>query len=224
MGIRVLLADDHPVFRYGVRDGLGRFGDIEVVGEADNGTSAVAQTLALRPDVVLMDLAMPGGGGIAATEEIRRSCPTTKVLILTEYGDVELLRKTAAVGAAGFVLKDITIANLAAAIRAVHHGSTMINPGLARQLWEELARGGRGAERTLRLTDREMEILAGLAKGLSDRELAAKLFLAKSTLKGHLRDIYRKLKVRNRVQAAAYAIQHNLVSDDDDPSPGKRSV
>jgi len=226
MGIRVLIADDQPLFRYGLRGGLPRFGDLEVVGEADSGTSAVAQTLALRPDVVLMDVRMPGGDGIDATEKIRRLCPTTQVLILTAFGDVELLRKAAAVGAAGFVLKDISIENLAAAIRAVHHGNTMINPELARQLWEDIAHGGRDTERTPRLTERETEILVDVAKGLSDKEMAAKLFLAESTVKGHLRDIYRKLDIRNRVQAATYAIQNKLVSDDDlqQKSPGKRPV
>jgi len=215
LALRVLIADDHPLFRYGLRDALGRFEDIEVVGEADTGRTAAAQSVELRPDVVLMDLRMPDGDGIWATEEIRRGCPETQVLVLTAYCDVELLRRAAAAGAAGYVLKDIATENLAAAIRAVQRGSTMINPGLARQLLDEIAHGAGEASRgASRLTDRETEILVKVAQGLSDKELAAKLYLSESTIKSHLRDIYRKLDVRNRVQAAAYVIHSDLLTAD----------
>jgi len=223
VAIRVLIADDHPLLRYGLRDALGRFGDIEIIGEADTGRTAVAQARELRPEVVLMDLRMPDGDGIEATEEVRRCCPETQVLILTAYGELDLLRRAAAAGAAGFVLKDITTENLAAAIRAVYRGNTMINPGIARQLLEDIAHGGDTGRETARLTDREKEILVNVARGFSDKEMATRLFLAESTVKSHLRDIYRKLEVRNRVQAAAYAIQNNLLTDHDlAPKPAEK--
>jgi len=216
VAIRVLIADDSPLLRYGLRDALGRFGDIEIIGEADTGRTAIAQAGELRPDVVLMDVRMPEGDGIEATAAIRRACPETQVLILTAYGELALLRRAVVSGAAGFVLKDITTEHLAAAIRAVHRGSTMINPGIARQLLEDIAHGGGDASReTARLTDREMEILVNVARGFGDKEIATRLFLSESTVKSHLRDIYRKLEVRNRAQAAMYAIQHNLVTDRD---------
>jgi len=214
VAIRVLIADDHPLLRSALRHALRRFDDIKVVGEADTGRTAIAQAHELRPEVVLMDVRIPGGDGIEATEETRRSCPETQVLILTVYGELDLFRRAAAAGAAGFVLKDITTKNLVAAIRAVYRGNTMINPRIARQLLEDIAHGGdAGRGPAARLTDREMEILINVAHGLSDKELATQLFLAESTVKTHLRDIYRKLDVRNRVQAATYAIQNNLATD-----------
>ncbi|HEX2712270.1 MAG TPA: response regulator transcription factor, partial [Candidatus Acidoferrales bacterium] len=196
--IRVLVVDDQILTRMGLRMMLQPEKDIEIVGEAANGREAIEKVLALSPEVVLMDLRMPESDGIEATLAIRQRCPTTQVLILSVYADLELFRKAAAAGAVGYVLKDITPANLVNAIRAVRNGKTMINPAVAMQMVENLVNRDRAstesAYRGVReLTERDIEVLAGVTQGLADKEIAAKLFLSESTVKTHLRAIYRKL-------------------------------
>lgn len=215
--IRVLLVDDQILTRIGLRMILQTEKDIMIVGEAANGREAVDMVLALRPEVVLMDLRMPESDGIDATQTIKQRCPRTQVLILSVYADLELFRKAAAAGAVGYVLKDITPANLVNAIRAVHNGKTMINPTIARQMVESLVSHDRASadtacRRLRELTDRDIEVLAGVTQGLADKEIAAKLFLSESTVKTHLRAIYRKLGLRNRAHAATFAIENNLVT------------
>ncbi|MCS7173051.1 MAG: response regulator transcription factor [Armatimonadetes bacterium] len=215
MPIRVLLADDQVLTRQGLRALLSREPDIEVVAEASSGQEAVQLALRHRPDVVLMDIVMEGEDGIEATRAIKQSCPHTQILILTVYADQELFRRAVRAGAVGYVLKDISPQNLVNAIRAVYSGKTMVNPGILRQLVEDLYRraeeGPWSARRMHGLTDREVDVLLGVASGLSDKEIAARLFLAESTVKTHLRSIYQKLGVRNRAQAAAWAVERGLV-------------
>jgi len=208
--IRVLIADAHALFRHGLREALSRFEGIEIVSEVGTGEAAVAKSLELRPHVVLMDLQMPDQGGIEATEEIRRSCPETRVLVVTLHGDVELLRRAMAAGAAGYVLKDIGVEDLVAGIRAVHRGETLISLDMARHLRTASAPESENTG-CIGLTDREIKILSEVARGYSDKEIAAKLFLSESTIKTHLRNVYRKLRVQNRVQATAYAIRNGLL-------------
>jgi NarL family two-component system response regulator LiaR len=215
MAIRVLLVDDQILTRMGLRAILGEAPGIEIAGEAESGREAVAQAVELQPDVTLMDLKMAGGDGIEATRAIKQHCPRTQVLILSVYADHELFRKAAAAGAAGYILKDISPQNLANAIRAVHQGKAIINPGLARQLLEDLAGVGLAPEPARRrphgLTERELEVLVEVARGLSDKEIAATLYLSESTVKSHLRAIYRRLRLRNRAQAAAFVVEKNLL-------------
>lgn len=215
MSIRVLIVDDQILTRLGLRMILQQEKDIEIVGEAENGRDALEKSVALSPEVVLMDLRMPDGDGIEATRAIRQRCPHTHILIFTVYTDMELFRKAVAAGAVGYVLKDITPADLASAIRAVHNGKTMINPTIVRQMVDALsgnnALAPTNAVRRLHgLTQREIEVLAGIAQGLSDKEIASKLFLSESTVKTHLRAIYHRLKLRNRAHAAAFAVENNL--------------
>ncbi len=215
MNIRVLIVDDQILTRLGLHAVLERARDIEIIGEAASAAEALSVARAQAPDVVLMDIKMSGGDGIDATRMLRQHCPKTQVLILSVYGDPGLFRRAAAAGAAGYVLKDISPANLAAAIRAVHAGQTMISPVIARQLLNDMAGAGSAAESARRgpygLTEREIEVLAEVSQGLSDKEIAAKLFLSESTIKSHLRAVYRRLRLRNRAQAAAFAIGRNLV-------------
>ncbi len=215
MAIRVLLVDDQILTRMGLRAVLKDAAGLEIAGEAENGREAVARAIELTPDVVLMDLKMPGGDGIEATRAIKQRCPGTQVLILSVYADQDLFRQAAAAGAAGYVLKDISPANLISAIRAVHQGKAIINPGLARQLLEDLAGSDRAEEAARRrpygLTEREIEVLVEVARGFSDKEIASKLYLSESTVKSHLRAIYRRLRLRNRAQAAAFVMQKNLL-------------
>lgn len=215
MAIRVFLVDDQILTRIGLRAILEGLRDIEIVGEAENGREALTRVLELRPDVVLMDLKMPGGDGIEATRKIKQRCSETQILVLSVYGDRDLFRKAAAAGATGYVLKDISPANLANAIRSVHGGKTIINPGIARHLLEEMAGGGLTVDTAKRrpygLTDREIEVLIEVSRGLSDKEIGSKLFLSESTVKSHLRAIYRRLRLRNRAQAAVFAIEKDLL-------------
>lgn len=217
MVIRVLLVDDQILTRMGLRMMLQPENDIEIVGEAANGREAIEKVRALSPEVVLMDLRMPESDGIEATQAIRQRWPTTQVLMISVYADLELFRKAAAAGAVGYVLKDTTPASLVNAIRAVRNGKTLINPAIARQMVENLVNRDRAsAESTSRrlrdLTERDIEVLAGVTQGLGDKEIAAKLFLSESTVKTHLRAIYRKLGLRNRAHAATFAIENNLVT------------
>lgn len=217
MPIRVLLADDQVLTRQGLRALLSREPDIEVVAEASTGREAVELAARHRPDVVLMDVVMEDGDGVEATRGIKQRCPTAQVLILTVYADQDLFRRAVAAGAVGYVLKDISPHNLVNAIRAVHAGKTMVNPGIVRGLVEDIQRraeeqGITGIRRAHGLTEREIDVLLGISQGLSDKEIAAKLFLSESTVKTHLRSIYHKLRVRNRAQAAAWAVEKGLVN------------
>jgi len=223
--VRTLIADDHTLFRRGLHALLQHVRwsrDVEVVGEAGSGREAVVRTRELQPDVVLMDLKMRDGDGLEATQEIRRECPGTQVLILSTYGSPELLRRASAAGAVGYFLKDVAPEQLVAAIRAARHGRNTISPELAysvanghtrqRSRVDALRRGPHS------VTERELHILAALAEGLSDKETATKLFLSESTVKSHLRAIYRKLGVRNRAQALAVSISNGLL-----PASGARA-
>jgi len=216
VAIRVLLIDDQVLTRLGVRALLEDSREIEIVGEAASGREALTLARETNPDVVVMDVKMADGDGIEATRTIREHCPKTQVLILTGYGDPGVLRRAATAGAAGFVLKDISPTDLAVAITAVHEGKTALGSGIARQLMDHLADSGTLTEPTRRgpfgLTEREIEVLMEVAKGLSDKEIATKLYLSQSTVKSHLRAIYRRLKLRNRAHAAAFAIERNLVN------------
>lgn len=189
--------------------------DIEIVGEAKNGSDALEKAIALNPEVVLIDLPMTNGDTIETTRTIKERCPGTQILILCTSVDLEFFRTTAAAGAGGYVLKDITPADLAHAIRAAHNGMVMIIPALVKEIVDVLTRNRtsppEAIERPHRLTGREIEVLAGTVQGLSDKEIASKLFMSESTVKTHLRTIYHRLNVRNRAQAAAFAIENDLL-------------
>lgn len=215
MPIRTLIVDDHGIVRTGIRQLLQTEADIAVVGEAGGVKEAVRKAVELQPDIVLMDITLADGSGIEATQQIKEHCPKTQVLILTVYDDQDTVLKAVQVGAVGYVLKDLPPEYLAGAIRSIHSGRTIINPAIARKMVERLAstehevlinsmRRGPG------LTEREIEVLKGVAQGLSDKELALKLFLSEPTIKSHLRSIYQKLTLKNRAQATAYAIRHGL--------------
>jgi len=218
MAIRVLLTDDQMLTRMGLRALLEDSRGIEIVGEAASGKEALTLARETTPDVVVMDVKMSDGDGIEATRTIREHCPKTQVLILTGYGDPGLLRRAATAGAAGFVLKDISPADLAVAITSVHEGKTTLGSGIARQLLDHLADRGTLTEPARRgpfgLTEREIEVLTEVARGLSDKEIARKLYLSESTVKSHLRAIYRRLNLRNRAHAVTVAIERNLVTPD----------
>lgn len=194
--------------------------DIEVVGEAVDTPTAVASTLELRPDVVLMDLRMPGGGGIEATQRILAGAPEVGVVVLTSSeGDADLFAAIKA-GAVGYLLKEASIEEVADAVRAVHRGESLLSPAMTAKLlggFTALAReaddrptpaaGGSGGH----LTDRELQALRGIARGLSNRAIAAELGIAENTVKNHVRAVLEKLGVASRTEAALYAVRTGLV-------------
>ncbi len=208
VAIRVLIVDDQVLARLGLKAVLEPERDIEVVGEAGNGREALEKSIALRPDVALVDVMMPGGDGIEAARAIKHQCPNTQVLMVTVHADHELFRRAAMAGATGYVLKDIAPANLVDAIRIIRNGKTMVYPAVVRPMVgdsrndDDMLRVG-GIGQRYGLTNRDFDVLRGVALGLSDKEIASKLLLSRSTVKTHLRKIYRKLKIRNRTGAAA---------------------
>lgn len=216
MTIRVLIADDQMLARQGLRALLQSTTDVEVVGEATNGREAVKKAQALRPHVVLMNVMMPEMDGIDAARVIRTHAPETQVLMLTVSADEDLLHKAVKSGAVGYVHKDISPEDLVRTIRSVHNGKSPINPQLARKMVERVRDAGQisktaPARKLHGLTAREVEVLTLVARGLGDKEIALKLYLSESTVKTHLRSIYQRLNVRNRAQAAAFAVEHSLV-------------
>ena len=216
MAIRVLVADYQVVAREGIKALLKRQRDIDIVGEAGTGRDALERAMMLSPDVVLMDIAAPAGDGPEAARAIRQRCPKTQVLVLTSEADLGLFRQAAEAGAAGFVLKDISPANLAGAIRSVQRGNAIIAPAVARRLVEDFARlgdvsGAAPVRRATGLTQRDIEILVHVAQGFSDKKIAAALSLSDSTVRSHLRTIYRRLNLRNRAQATTFALTNGLL-------------
>lgn len=218
--VAVVLADDQALMRMGFRMVLDAEEGIEVVGEASDGTSAVAQARALRPDVILMDVRMPGMNGIEATEAIAAQCPGTRVLILTTFDLDEYAFAGLRAGASGFLLKDTRPAELAEAIRTVAGGEAVVSPRITRRMLEMFAShlpssGDSQAQEDARiasLTPREREILVLMAHGMSNSEIANHLVVSATTVKTHVGNVLAKLDVRDRVQAVVVAYETGLMS------------
>ena len=223
MAVRVLLVGNQNLISQGLKAVLRLEPDIDVVGEVRKGKDAIDKALALQPDVVLMSIASSTEDGVANTRAIKEGCPKTHVLILTPYPDQGLFREAMAAGATGYELTDISPAHLANAIRAVHGGKIAINQSVIQQMAEKLAGNNASAPGPFQprnLTQREAQILAKVAQGLSDKEIAAKLFLSEATVKSHLRIVYTKLGIHNRAQAAALAVQNGLLTPPSRPKIG----
>ncbi|WP_112245605.1 response regulator [Kribbella monticola] len=212
MSIRVLVVDDHPVVRSGLIGMLAVTDDIEVVGEAGDGEEAVALVATTRPDVVLMDLRMPRRDGVSATGAIVSSFPSTKVLVLTTYDtDTDILHAVEA-GAAGYLLKDTPHAELLDGIRAASRGETVLAPPVAARLMSRLRTPV--APAAVQPSPRELEVLAAVARGLSNAEIGRELFIGEATVKTHLQRLFTKLDVDDRTRAVTVAIERGLL-----PSP-----
>ncbi|MGI6206571.1 MAG: response regulator [Anaerolineae bacterium] len=209
--ISVLLVDDHALVRQGVRAFLDTLPDIEVIGEAGSGEEAVAFLAEQLPDVVLMDLIMPGMDGVEATRQIRRASPHTQVIVLTSYHEDEHIFPALRAGALSYVLKDIGPVELADAVRKAAAGEAVLHPRVAARVIRELQGTREDAPNPFtELTDRELELLRLIADGLSNSEIAAKLYISEKTVKGHVSNILSKLHLADRTQAAVYAWREGL--------------
>ncbi|MFC5032524.1 response regulator transcription factor [Streptomyces sp. So13.3] len=207
--IRVLLVDDHQVVRRGLRTFLEVQGDIDVVGEAGDGDEGVARAGELRPDVILMDIKMPGADGISALRKLRELGNPARVLIVTSFTEQRTIVPALRAGAAGYVYKDVDPEALAGAIRSVHAGHVLLQPEVADALLSQEFPGG-GQGRGNALTEREREVLTLIADGRSNREIARALVLSEKTVKTHVSNILMKLDVSDRTQAALWAVRHGI--------------
>jgi len=211
--IRILIVDDHAMVRRGMRDFLGLHDDLEVVGEAADGAAAIALVDELQPDVVVMDLVMPVLDGIEATARIRATHPDVEIVVITSFIEEERVVAALEAGASGFLLKDAEADDLAAAIRAAALGEVHLDPAVARIVASRMrsrAAGGQGAEPDplASLTGRERDVLAGVARGLSNRAIAEELGITERTARTHVSNILSKLGLASRTQAALVAVQH----------------
>jgi DNA-binding NarL/FixJ family response regulator len=217
--IRVVIADDHDLYRRGMQVVVELDGSAEVVGQASNGADAVEVCTRLSPDVVLMDVRMPGVGGIEACRRIREAVPSTRILMLTMSDDESDLFEAIKAGASGYLLKDLPGEEVASAIRRVHDGQAIIPPGMAATLLAEFTRLSQDpapvAGSTPLLTDREVEVLRLVARGHANREIAELLVISENTVKNHVRNILEKLHLHSRVEAAVYAHQQHLIPTDE---------
>ncbi len=214
--IRVLIADDHALFRRGLNMVLESEPGIEIVAEAEDGEQAVKAAQEHSPDVVLMDVRMPRVDGIEATRRIRETIPGCKVLILTVSDEETDLYEAIKAGANGYLLKEISIEEVADAIRAVVQGQSLISPSMASKLLDEfntLVKRAEEKQQMLapRLTDRELEVLRLVAQGKSNRDVAGQLFISENTVKNHVRNILEKLHLHSRMEAVVYAVREKLL-------------
>ncbi|WP_438869413.1 response regulator [Paractinoplanes ferrugineus] len=204
--MRILLVDDHPVVRHGLRGMLDAEPDLVVVGEAGSGDAGVELAAVERPDIVLMDLRMPGGDGVSATERILATVPGTRVMVLTTYeSDRDILRAIEA-GASGYLLKDASPRELAEAVRAAARGETVLAPSVASTLVRQVRQPARPA-----LSGREVEVLRLVADGLTNGDIGRRLFISEATVKTHLLRVFNKLDVADRTAAVTTAMRHGLL-------------
>ena len=218
--ITVLIADDHAIVRDGTRRILEEEPDFIVVAEASDGEEAVEQTINLKPDVAIVDIAMPKLDGIETTKRIKASCKSTAVLILTAYDDDQLVFSLVEAGAAGYLLKSVRSQELIQAVRALHSGESVLHPLIARKVLDHFVSptGKSKAQESLEtLTQREMDILKLVTKGLSNKEIADELSLSMRTVQGHLGSIFSKLNVGSRTEAVVRALKEGWVTLDDIP-------
>ena len=216
--IRVLIVDDHAIVRDGIRAILALPDDIEVVGEAGGGREAIALAKSLSPDVILMDIAMPDLGGLEASLEIRRERPDAKIIVLSQYGDAEYVRRFLRAGVAGYILKKAAGADLVAAIRAAHRGGLALDPEIARDaLTGEPARANELATQEdpyERLTDREKQVLKLVAEGRSNKEVAELLGVSVKTAMSHREHLMFKLHAHNRTEVIRFALRRGVIRAD----------
>jgi len=210
--IRVLVVEDHAVVRQSLHVMLDMDPDVVVVGEAVNGDEAIARVQELHPDLVLMDVRMDGMDGVEATRRLRDLAPEVAVLILTGFGEDEILLRAVEAGAHGFLVKDASAAEVVEAIRRVASGESLVTPALLRRLLGAFSQRQRDQrEPTSDLTGRELQVLKALGRGLSNDEIAKELVISERTVKTHLTRVFSKLQVAGRAQAMLYAIRHGLV-------------
>jgi DNA-binding NarL/FixJ family response regulator len=214
--IRVVIVDDHELFRKGLQMVLEAEADIEVVGEASDGNEAIQKAEETSPDVVLMDVRMPKRSGIDATRTIKDTLPSTKILMLTISDEEADLYEAIKAGASGYLLKEISIEEVADAVRAVQQGQSLISPSMASKLLNEFAamvkrRDERAQVPGPRLTERELEVLKLVAKGLNNRDIGQELFISENTVKNHVRNILEKLHLHSRMEAVVYAVREKLL-------------
>ena len=212
----MLVVDDHALFRRGLEIVLAQEPDIEVVGEAGDGAEAVEQAADLLPDVVLMDVRMPRRSGIEACTAIKDVVPSARIIMLTISDEEGDLYEAIKAGATGYLLKEISIDEVATAIRAVAGGQSLISPAMASKLLTEFATlikrdGDRQQVPAPRLTERELEVLRLVARGLNNRDIAKQLFISENTVKNHIRNILEKLQLHSRMEAVVYAVREKLL-------------
>jgi DNA-binding NarL/FixJ family response regulator len=209
---RILLVDDHEVVRLGLKSLLERHPNFDVVAEAGTAREAVEKTKTFSPDVVVMDIRLPGGSGIEACQEITTTFPDTKVIMLTSYAEDEMLFSAIRAGAAGYVLKQIGGEDLVKAIESVGRGEALLDPAVTQRIFQEVRKAAREEEASAfsALTQQEKHVLLLVSEGKTNREIAKALFLGEGTVRNYVSSILSKLGVSNRAEAAAYAVEHNL--------------
>ncbi len=209
---RILLVDDHEVVRIGLRALIERHPNFEVVAEAGTAREAIERVEAYSPDVVVMDIRLPGGSGIEACEEIVEKHPNSKVIMLTSYAEDEMLISAIRAGAAGYVLKQIGGEDLVRAIEAVGRGEALLDPAVTQRIFQEVRKAAKEEEASAfsALTKQERHVLLLVSEGKTNREIAKALFLGEGTVRNYVSSILSKLGVSNRAEAAAYAVEHNL--------------
>ncbi len=210
--LRLLLVDDHEVVRIGLKTMLGRYPDFEVVDEASTGQEAVRKALAHRPDVVVMDVRLGGMSGIEACKEITAAAPNVRVIMLTSYGDDDILFESIAAGASGYVLKQLGSDDLIKKIQEVGRGDAAADPTTTSRMFARMREMARRREESAfsLLTEQELKVLALLAEGKTNREIADVLVLGEGTVRNYVSSVFSKLHVNNRAEAAAYAAAHNI--------------
>ena len=212
--VRVIVVDDQELFRRGLVMLLGVEPDIEVVGEAGDGLTATDLAVSTMPDVVLLDVRMPKRSGLQACMRIKEEVPSTRIIMLTVSDEEGDLYEAVKNGASGYLLKDSSIEEVAQAIRVVAEGQSLISPSMAVKLideFKEMSRSDRDQVPTPRLTERELEVLRLVAKGLNNREAAKELFISENTVKNHVRNILEKLQLHSRMEAVMYAVREKLL-------------
>ena len=216
--IRVIIADDHALFREGTRSLIDHEKDMEVVGEASDGDESIKLVNKLRPHVVLMDIAMPRVNGIEATKRIKADFSATAVLILTAYDNDQYITALLEAGAAGYLLKNVSGSDLVNAIRAVYAGEAVLHPTIAKKVFSRLGSSAQQADAPQQLdelSEREMEILKLAAKGMSNQNIGAQLYLSRRTVQAHLANIFRKMDVGSRTEAVSRALKRGWLGLDD---------